>query len=267
MSRDAERRTRRYLGAAFVFQFATSLTAGLLSASLLDGGISEVLSDISRSVGQMRVTIVLELLTSVGIIVMTSLLYVLLHKQSRAIALVALALWMGEAVFLAVRTLGLYALLGLSQATGGTTVAGVAADHSLGSLALAVSRHAGDVDMLFFCLGAVLWYSLLYQSRVVPRALSVWGLLAVSLVLVATLMLVWDRSLDPSRLLYAPYVPFELAIGLWLLIKGAGVPPPRASGGRTAAAEHEVGARAPRHVVGSPGRRPDGVRDVKGGLR
>ena len=248
MSRRAGGRIPRYLGAAFVFQFVTSLAAGLLSASLLDGGISGVLSDMSNSLGQMRVTIVLELLTSVGIIVMASLLYVVVKDQGQAVALVALALWVAEAIFLTVKTLALYALLGLSQAPAGATAVDASTDRSLGSLALAVSRHAGDIDMLFFCLGAMLWYSLLYQSGVVPRLLAVWGLLAVPLVLVATLLLVWDRSLDPSRMLYAPYVPFELTIGLWLLFKGASVPRPRAVTGRGVGAEKEVVTRAPHRV-------------------
>ena len=221
MSTEAGDRTPRYLGAAFVFQFVTSLTAGVLSASLLDGRTSEVLWDISNSPGRMRASIVLELLTSIGIIAMTSLLYVVLHRQSRTLALVAVGLWVSEAVFLTIKTLGLYALLGLSQETVGVGTATASAAQSSASLALGVSLHAGDIDMLFFCVGAMLWYALLYRSRIVPRALALWGLLAVPLVLAATLLLLWDRDLEPSRVLYAPYVPFELTLGLWLLVKGA----------------------------------------------
>lgn len=206
MSAEAADRTPRYLGAAFAFQFVTSLAAGLLSAPLLDGGTSEVLRHIAQSPGRMRTAIVLELLTSIGIIVMTSLLYVVLRRQQRTLALIAFGLWMSEAVFLTIKTLALYALLDTDAATSG-------------SLALGVGQHAGDIDMLFFCAGAMLWYSQLYRSRIVPRALALWGLLAVPLVLVATLMLIWDRDLDPSRVLYAPYVPFELVLGLWLLTK------------------------------------------------
>ncbi len=249
MSTEATDHTLRYLGAAFVFQFVTSLTAGVLSAPLLDGGISEVLRDISNNPGHMRATIVLELLTSIGIIAMTALLYVVLNRQNRTLALVAGGLWMSEAVFLTIKTLGLYALLGLSQeASGGGAVAASTAQSS-GSLALSVSQHAGDIDMLFFCVGAMLWYSLLYRSRIVPRTLAVWGLLAVPLVLVATVLLVWDRDLEPSRVLYAPYVPFELTLGLWLLIKGADA----SSGGR--------------ERTGTVDHRLDSVHDVKGGIR
>lgn len=226
MSTKAADQAPRYLGAAFVFQFVTSLTAGLLSASLVDGRVLEVRGDIANNQGRLRTTIVLELLTSIGIIAMTALLYVVLNRQNRTLALIALGLWMCEAVFLTAKTLGLYALLSLSQETAGPGTAAASAAQSSWSLALSLSRHAGDIDMLFFGVGAMLWYALLFRSRAVPRVLALWGLLAVPLVLVATLMLIWDRDLEPSRVLYAPYAPFELAVGLWLLLKSADVFPP-----------------------------------------
>ena len=131
--------------------------------------------------------------------------------------------WIAEAVMLVVKTLGLYGLLTLS---GGTVGAGASASsyETVGSLALGVSQHAADVAMLFFCLGGSLWHSLLLKSRIVPRLLALWGLVTVPLVLVATVMLVWDRALEPSVALYALYVPFELILGLWLLVKVARSP-------------------------------------------
>ena len=217
----SDARTPRYLWAAFVFQFATSLAAGLLSTSILAGSITEVLPNTSNNLGQMRTFIVLELLTSVGIMVMTSLLYVVLRDQNRAVALVAMGLWMAEAVMLAVKSLGLYGLVAVSAGYVDAGTPTAFSYETVGSAALGVSRHAADIGMLFFCLGGLLWYSLLFQSRIVPRLLALWGLVTVPLVLVATSMLVWNPTLDPSVALYALYVPFELVLGLWLLIKGA----------------------------------------------
>ncbi|MFC8503199.1 DUF4386 domain-containing protein [Pedococcus sp. NPDC057267] len=216
-------RTPRYLGAAIVFQFATSLAAGLLSAPLLDGGVSDVLRRLASNPDRMRTTVVLELLTSIGILAMSALLYLVLSRQDRTFALVALVLWTCEAVFLTVKTVGLAVLLSLSQGPGAADAATASGGQSSGALALSLIQHAGDVDMLFFCVGAMPWYWLLYRSRIVPRVLALWGLLAVPLVLVATLALVWNRDLEPSRVLYAPYVPFELVLGLWLLGRGAHV--------------------------------------------
>jgi hypothetical protein len=251
MSTPSVARTSRYLGAAFVFQFATSLAAGMLSAAILTGGITETLLNISANLGQLRMVIVLELLTSAGIVVMASLLYVVLRVQQRAVALVALGFWIAEAVMLAVKALGLYSLLAVS---GGYVDAGTPAAFSyepLGTLSLGISQHAGDIGMFFFCLGALLWYSLLLQSRIVPRLLSLWGLVAVVPVLVATMMLVWDRDLAPGFALYWLYIPFELVLGLWLLIKGANVHP---TGPDTASAPNvlvggreEAGDQLPHH--------------------
>ncbi len=226
MSADLVARLPRYLGAAFVFQFLTSLAAGLLSVSILAGGISEVLANVSDSLVTMRTTILLELLTSVGIIVLASLLYVVLRQQNPAIALVALGLWIAEAVMLAVKSLGLYSLLDVSEAFVDAGTTGESFHENSGTLSLGFSQHAGDVAMLLFCLGGLLWYSLLLKSRIVPQILALWGLIAVPLVLVATLLLIWDRGIDPSKALYALYVPFELVVGLWLMVKGASVLPP-----------------------------------------
>jgi len=224
MSAESNALYPRYLGAAFIFQFVTSLTAGLLSRPILSGSIFEVMDNISNNLTQTRASILLFLLTSIGIIAMTSLLYVVLRDQNRAVALVAFGMWMAEAVMLSVKTLGLYALLTLS----GDVQAGDPASTfgPVGALSLGFSQHAGDIDMLFFCVGAVLWYSMLFRSQLVPRPLSLWGLVAVVPVLLATVLLVWNRDLEPSLALYALYVPFELAIGLWLVLKGANVPAP-----------------------------------------
>jgi hypothetical protein len=146
---------------------------------------------------------------------------VLLREANRAVAVVAFGLWLAEAVMLAVSTLGLYALVTLGTDFAAVGTADASSYRALGTLFLGFHQDAGDIEMLFFCLGAILWYSLLLRSSIVPRALALWGLLAVLLVLVGTLILVWDRSLSPSIALYVPYVPFELVVGVWLLVRGA----------------------------------------------
>jgi hypothetical protein len=52
----------------------------------------------------------------------------------------------------------------------------------------------------------------------VPRPLSLWGLITLlPFVLGAPLMVL---GIELPFILYVPYVPFELAIGLWILVKG-----------------------------------------------
>ena len=210
-------RLARWLGAAFVAQFTTSLAAEALSSPILTGNISAAMVRITHNVVQIRVAIVLYLATCVGIIVMTSLLYMVLRGRSRTVALVALVLWLAEVMMIAVGAIALYALLPLSADFVNAGAPSTSYYETLGALFRGLT---GDLSMLFFSLGAFLWYGLFFTSRLVPRALSVWGLLAMLLVLAGTMPLVWDSSLNVPFALDIPYLPFELVIGLWLLVRG-----------------------------------------------
>jgi hypothetical protein len=72
--------------------------------------------------------------------------------------------------------------------------------------------------MLAFCLGGILFYYLLYKSRVVPGALSLWGLIATLPMLIGTLTQIFGYTIP--FIFYVPYVPFELVIGICILVKG-----------------------------------------------
>jgi hypothetical protein len=221
MALSSEASVPRYAGAAFVAQFSTSLAAGLLWSSMSSGDVGEVLAAVGGDATRVRVVVVLELLTSVGIIALTSLLYVALRDTVRWMATVAFALWLAEATVLAVSMLGLYALLDLAGTGVGPGSAAPLTDTAVGSLALGLREHAGDIAMLLFCAGALLWYPLFIRTRFVPRWLGIWGLAAAVLVCVGTLLNVWDRGLQPPVVLYAAYVPFEFVVGVWLLVKGS----------------------------------------------
>jgi Domain of unknown function (DUF4386) len=224
MATSLEASIPRFVGAAFAAQFGTSLAAGLLSASMLTGDVGDVLAAAGADATRLRAVVLLELLTSIGIIALTALLYVALRDTVRWVATVAFALWLAEATVLAVSMLGLYAVLDLgASATPGAAVS--ASDAAIGGFALALHDHAGDIAMLLFSVGALLWYSLFVRTRFVPRWLSVWGLASVVPVCLATLLYLWDRDLQPPILLYVAYMPFELVVGLWLLVKGSPVRP------------------------------------------
>jgi len=167
---------------------------------------------------QMRISILLALFTSVAIIVLAVLLFVVLHKQNKTIALIALGLYLAEAIVLAVSKIGAFALIHLSL----EYVKAGASDSSnfqiLGTLFFGVDRWGDTIHMLFFCLGGILWYYLFYRSNYIPRILSLWGILAVSLALIGTLLVIFD--LEPLIILVIPNGLFELTIGIWLMLKG-----------------------------------------------
>ena len=76
---------------------------------------------------------------------------------------------------------------------------------------------------IIFCLGALMFYAVLYQSRLVPRWLSVGGLAAVIPYLAAEFLALF-ALLDPlsatASLLFVPMAVQEMVLAVWLIVKG-----------------------------------------------
>ena len=210
----------RLVGAAFLFVFFASLISGLLLTSAVGSArISDILVNTSNQLTLMRLSILGQMVTSSGIVALAGLLYIVLHKQNKIIALVALGLWLAEAIFLAISQLGILALLPLSL----DFVQAGASQHpsylTLGEfLYNGVYSHGITIHMWFYCLGGILWYSLFYASKYIPRVISLWGLLAVSVALVGIVFQFFGY--DVPIFVFLPIAPFELTIGVWLLLRG-----------------------------------------------
>ena len=68
-----------------------------------------------------------------------------------------------------------------------------------------------------FALGALMFSALLYQSRLVPRWLSVWGLVGAVLYIVPPIGNMFGLSLG---VLMAPTAVQEMVLAVWLIAKG-----------------------------------------------
>lgn len=215
---NADTRTTRWLGAAFVAQFVTSVAAGILTTRVLAGGAANALSAAAANVVALRASAMLEILTAAGILALATLLFAVVGDDDRPRALVAMGMWIAEAVLLAVGALGLYGLAALASGASATGVVAGASLAGAGALAFSLHQNAYTAAMLFFCLGGLLWYSLLFQTEVVPRWLAGWGFLATLPLLASITLTLWDRALALGVIAGIPYIPFECIIGIWLIV-------------------------------------------------
>ena len=110
------RNAPRLLGAAYLIVILTSFIGGQLLASVVgSGSMSDILVNISNSPTPVRISILADLFTSLGVIVLAVLLYAVLNKQNKIISLVALGCWLVEAISLATSKIGSLALIPLGQ--------------------------------------------------------------------------------------------------------------------------------------------------------
>jgi len=215
--------TVKLLGAAQLLVFISAILSERLLASVVgSGSISDILVNVSKDVIQVRISSLLGLVDSLAIVILAVLFYIVFNEQYKIIALVALGFFLVEAITLAVSKTGAFALIPLSQEFVEAGAPESSHFQTLGDfLYYGVDRQGYHIHTLFFCLGGILWYYLFLKSGYIPQALAIWGLVAVSLLLIPALLQVYDRhSTHPIMVVGILYLPFELVLGLWLIIKG-----------------------------------------------
>jgi hypothetical protein len=91
---------------------------------------------------------------------------------------------------------------------------------TLGSLFYDLMHFSYDAQMVFYCTGGILFYYLFHKSKYVPKVLPIWGITVASLGFVGELFAIFGYTVP--LYVFLPILPFELAIGIWLLVKGIG---------------------------------------------
>jgi hypothetical protein len=106
----------------------------------------------------------------------------------------------------------------MSAGPGTASPAGV----RLGSLVLG-SEATNAVLGLVFCFGAVMFYLLLYRSRIVPRWIAMWGLVAIPCYVVAHLLAMYaviGANSTAQVLMFMPMAVQEMVLAVWLIARG-----------------------------------------------
>ena len=168
----------------------------------------------------------LELVNSIAVIGIGVLLFSVLKRHNETLATGYLSLRIMEAVFCSLTVMSPLSLIGLSQEYSS---AGINRATLQVAGALSIAERASVVSLLipiFFCLGAFLLYFLLYQSKLLPRFISVWGGIATVLILTLNLLPIFDLEVGMGiGLMFAlPMILNEIYMGIWLIIKVFNLP-------------------------------------------
>ena len=212
----------RFLGAAQIFVFIASLVSERLLTRIANNkDIASNLGNIISHNTGWRISTWLALANSLGIIILGILFFQVFREKYMILATIALVFFILEGLILAVSKYGAFSLIPISQNFNSL---GASSSSSLleqaDFLFNSVDRRGYDLHMLFFCLGGMLWYYLLVVSGIVPKFIGIWGLAAVSLLLIPVIMVLINRESTDLMILGVLYLPFELVFGIWLFIKG-----------------------------------------------
>jgi len=219
---NSNRRTAIIVGILFLSGYVGIFLGDAISGPILNSPdyLSNIYPNRIRVIIGMLVEVLLNDVPVVGIGV---LLFPILKKYSEGVALWYVGNRVIEAVTLIVGTISALSLITISQeylAAGAAEASGFQAS---GALALAGRYWAADVmTTVFFIIGALILYSILYKSKLVPRFISVWGLISTASLIAANVLDVPDvtQGFSPGQILYFPIMTSEVLLAVWLIAKG-----------------------------------------------
>ena len=222
------RRTNAKLaGFTFFTYIAMGITGLTLGSQVINGAeqTASKLANIAQHQLTMQVIILLTLLQAGCALVLAITLYALTRDLDRDLAVMAMCCRVGEGIIAVVAPLSTIALLSLATAGTITDGADLAAVNALGDLLFKIEGSTGIIAATCFAVGSTLYCYLFLRGRSIPVPLAWLGVFAsIILVVVLPLMLAGIIEGLVTKLIWLPMLVFELALALWLIIKGVAAP-------------------------------------------
>ena len=218
---NANKKTARIAGVLFIIATAASILSLPFLGSI---DASNYLVSVSAN-GNQVITGAFLLFIAAGAAASIAIsLYPVLKKYNQGLALGAVGFRLIEGVLDVVAVIALLLLVTLSQEFVKAGAPDSSYFQTLGVLVLAGYHFVGNVgSLMIFSLGALMYYYIFYQTKLVPRWLSIWGLVGASLCFVAgsLVMFVLIGPLSTSQVVLAlPLAVQEMALAAWLIVKG-----------------------------------------------
>ncbi len=210
------RRLVRFFGITLFTQAVTALVGGSIFLGPFDSTemTSELLIRIYDSSAIAYSSILLQMITAVVIIMLGVAMYVLVRHINKTLAIVALSLYILESALLSIAQIFAYSLVAVSSMFVSNSDTSLLA---IGEILLACKSFAGEIAMIPFGIGAIIFYFLLLKASVIPKWLALWGIVTAPLIMVFVPLM--SFGVNVSFILLVPYVPFEFFTGLYILIK------------------------------------------------
>jgi Domain of unknown function (DUF4386) len=205
--------------------FITATVANLLSTSLTRSLVTapDYLRSLSASGNHVLVGALLALIAALASASIAMALYPVLRHYNEGLALGSVGFRLIEAVFYLVDIVGLLSLLALSQAF---VKAGAPGDPYFQTISTLIQAAREWVNFVLavsaFSLGALLYYVVIYQSKLIPRWLAGWGVLGAACSLGAAITMLFGLAPYslPMLVLVLPIAVQEMVLAIWLIVRG-----------------------------------------------
>lgn len=211
----------RIAGILFILQMtAAVISHSVILVPLLRG--EDFLSNIAANEAKVIIAMLLDLVTGASVFGISVILFPILKRFSERIALWYVGLRLTEWVIALISGMFLLTVLSISKDYQQASTQESNFLQTISEYFLNSRGSIRNLMLLTFCLSASMFYFLLYKSKLLPRFISVWGLIGVFLLFAEILSSIFGSSLG-GIMIMLPMGLNEIFLGTWLIIKGFNV--------------------------------------------
>ncbi len=215
------RKTGIIVGVLFLTATVTGMLGDSLGGSILNA--PDYLMNVYPNRAQVVIAVLMSFVLGLAIVGIAVFLFPILRKHNEPIALGYVSIRTAEFAILLVWSISPLLLITLSQEYIKAGDPDASNFQTLGAVLIALRHWAWRlVYILNGVLTLILAY-LLYQSRLVPRPISVLGLIGGAVLLLGTALAMFgliDVDQGAGLLVVLPGGLFELILPIWLIVKG-----------------------------------------------
>ena len=218
---NGNRKNAIIVGTLFMIATIATSISQILVSPILD--TSNVLVNISANANRLIPGILLELVNALASAGIAIAIFPVLKNYTEGMAIGYVSFRTIEAAIGVVASIDLLSLLTLSQVSIIADIPVASDIKYLSAFLLAAHDWAFLMVLIIFSLGALMLYPALYNSKLVPRIISIWGLVGSIMLIAANLLILFGYTSINSitdNLLSLPIALNEMILALWLIARG-----------------------------------------------
>jgi len=214
---DSSRKTAIIVGVLFIIATAAPMVSIVFIGSIYD---ADYLNAISANENQVLIGALLLSAMTAAIVSIPIMMFPILKKQNEQLALGYVGARIFEGFFSAVNVINILSLLSLSREFVNAGAPAVSYFQTSGALLLAQFDWCSLLLDFPFTISALAFNYLLYKSKLVPRWLSILGLIGGALWLTTTPFRMFGVFPPSLEILALIIMVQEMAFAVWLIVKG-----------------------------------------------
>jgi hypothetical protein len=223
---NSNRKTAIVAGILFIFATVVNLLSNVAFLKpILDA--PDYLGRIFASENQILIGSLLHIISSFACAGIAITLYPVLRKYNEGLALGSVGFRIAETMLYVFGSIGVLALLPLSQEFIKAGMPSASYFQTMANSFLSMRDWTGILAVITFGAGALMYYTIFYQARLIPRWLSGWGLAAAALCLISGILVMFniiDFFTPVQIVLNIPIALQEMVLAVWLIVKGFNLP-------------------------------------------